>query len=80
MLPRSPPGDFPNLGIEPTTLMSPALAGRFFTISATWEAQVPMGPQIKRPCQQEGLEREFVALDSPKDLPRSVKVLHPKLT
>ena len=30
-----PPGDLPNLGIEPTSLTSPALAGVFFTISAT---------------------------------------------
>ena len=28
-------------GIEPTYLMSPALAGRFFTTSATWEAFFP---------------------------------------
>ena len=33
-----PPGDLPNLGIEPTSLTSPALAGGFFTASATWEA------------------------------------------
>ena len=26
-----PPGDLPDLGIEPASLMSPALAGRFFT-------------------------------------------------
>ena len=26
-------------GIKPTSLMSPALAGRLFTTSATWEAQ-----------------------------------------
>ena len=37
-LPCSPPGDLPDTGIEPTSLMSPALTGRFFTISATWEA------------------------------------------
>ena len=30
----SPPGDLPNPGIEPTSLRSPALAGRFFTTSA----------------------------------------------
>ena len=35
-----PPGDLPNTGIEPLSLMSPALAGRFFTTSATWEAQL----------------------------------------
>ena len=37
-LPCSPPGDLPHPGIEPTLLMSPALAGRFFTTSTTWEA------------------------------------------
>ena len=30
-----PPGDFPDLGIEPASLMSPALAGGFFTTGAT---------------------------------------------
>ena len=34
-----PPGDLPSPGIEPTSLTSPALASRFFTISANWEAQ-----------------------------------------
>ena len=38
-LPRPPPGDLPDPGIKPTSLVSPALAGRFFTTSATWEAQ-----------------------------------------
>ena len=36
--PCPPPGDFPNPGIEPTSLMSPAFASGFFTPSATWEA------------------------------------------
>ena len=35
-----PPGDLPDPGIEPLPLMSPALAGGFFTTSATWEALV----------------------------------------
>ena len=34
-LPCSPPGDLPDLGIEPPSLKSPALAGEFFTTSAT---------------------------------------------
>ena len=38
-LPFPSPGDLPNPGIEPESLMSPALAGRFFTTSATWEPQ-----------------------------------------
>ena len=29
--------DLPNSGIEPVSLMTPALAGRFFTTSTTWE-------------------------------------------
>ena len=36
-LPFPPPGDLPDSGIEPTSLASPALAGGFFTTSATWE-------------------------------------------
>ena len=38
-LPCSPPGGLPDPGIKPTSLMSPALAGVFFTASATWEAK-----------------------------------------
>ena len=37
-LPCPPPGDLPDPGMEHTSLMSPALAGGFFTSSATWEA------------------------------------------
>ena len=37
-LPRPPPGDLPDPGLEPKSLVSPALAGGFFTAGATWEA------------------------------------------
>ena len=37
-LPCPPPGDLPDPGIELMSLMSPALAGGFFTTNATWEA------------------------------------------
>ena len=37
-LPFPSSGDFPNPKIEPMSLTSPALAGGFFTTSATWEA------------------------------------------
>ena len=37
-LPYPIPGDLPNAGIKPASLMSPALAGRFCISSATWEA------------------------------------------
>ena len=35
-----PPGDLPDPGIEPVSLTSPALAGRFFNTSIIWEAQL----------------------------------------
>ena len=37
-LPFPTPRDLPNPGIEPTSLESCALVGRFFTIRAIWEA------------------------------------------
>ena len=37
-LPCPPPGDLPDLGIEPASPASLALADGFFTTSATWEA------------------------------------------
>ena len=37
-LPRPPPGNLPNPGVEPESLKFPALAGGFFTTSTTWEA------------------------------------------
>ena len=36
-LPCPPPGDLSDPGMEPTSFMSLALAGEFFTSSATWE-------------------------------------------
>ena len=38
-LPFPSPGNLPDPGIKPLSLTSPALAGRFFTTSTTWEAQ-----------------------------------------
>ena len=35
-LPFPPPGELPNPGFEPTSLVSPALAGGFFTSNTTW--------------------------------------------
>ena len=37
---RPPPGDLADPGMEPVPLMSPGLAGEFFTTSATWEALI----------------------------------------
>ena len=38
-LPSPPPEDLPDTGIEPSSLVSPALAGGFFTTSTNWKAQ-----------------------------------------
>ena len=40
-LPFPPPGDLPDPGIEPASLVSPALAGRFFTTELPGK---PLGP------------------------------------
>ena len=42
-LPFPSPGDLPHPATEPASLVSPALADRFFTTSATWEALVFIG-------------------------------------
>ena len=42
-LPFPPPGDLPDTGIEPVSLMSPALAGGFFTTK-------PPGKPILKSC------------------------------
>ena len=39
-LPCPPSGDLPGLGTEPGSLTSPALAGQFFTSTATWKAHL----------------------------------------
>ena len=40
VLPFLPPGDLPNPGIEPTSPMSLALAGEFFTTESLGKPQV----------------------------------------
>ena len=39
-LPLPTPGNLPDPGIKPESLMCPALAGEFFTTSTTWEASL----------------------------------------
>ena len=43
-LPYLPPGDLPDPGVKSASLVSPALAGRFFTTSATWDTQSTTQP------------------------------------
>ena len=48
-VPCPPLGALPDPGIEPS-LTSPALAGRFFTTSATWEAQSTLYLTLNQTC------------------------------
>ena len=54
-LPCPPSGNLPNPGIEPASLASPALAGRFFTTSATWEAPDDFMILVKKTGRENGL-------------------------
>ena len=49
-LPCSPPGDLLDSGMEPRSLMSPALAGGSFTTRTTREAQATMQAAVKMWC------------------------------
>ena len=52
-LPCPPPRGLPDPEIEPTSLMSPTLAGGFFTTSTNWEAPLPAhshSPPNPLPC------------------------------
>ena len=72
-LPFPPPGDLPKPGIQPTSLVSPALAGGFFTTSTTREvSQDPFKQALAKlnacrraggplPCQLLGLGSSRVA-------------------
>ena len=51
-LPFPPPGNLPDPGFEPVSLMSSALAGVFFTTGATWEA-----PGLQRRQKREWIHR-----------------------
>ena len=60
-LPCPPPGHLPNPGTEPVSLMSPELAGGFFTTSATWKAHngASSAPKSLGQILQESLKKCF---------------------
>ena len=66
----SPPGDLPHPGIEPASLMSPALADGFFTTSATWEPEkIPQNtPSLQKSCR-------LFCLTFPQELPLPCSLL-----
>ena len=53
--PSPPPGDRPDPGIEPVSFASPALAGGFFTATATWKPSTYQVLSLKsRQCFSDG--------------------------
>ena len=57
-------GDLSDPGIDPHSLMSPALAGRFFTTSTTWEEGPESWSNITSECVCEGVSKKRLAFDS----------------
>ena len=57
-LPFPSAGDLPDPGIKPESLTSPALAGRFFTTRATWEA-LPDPHSYLRKSQRKGVAQDW---------------------
>ena len=71
-LPYPPPGDLPDLGIELTYFMSAALAGRFFTAGATWEAL--RRKHRSQTLRNTGLRKDFSDM-TPKSPIRKTKIM-----
>ena len=50
---------FPTQGIQPASLLCPALAGGFFTISATWEAPLSLTTFFQNEWEHNGQDTTF---------------------
>ena len=62
--PCPPPGDLPDPGLEPESLMSPASTGGFSITSTTWEALYQLkGPQSFQPLEMGALMLRKLAAD-----------------
>ena len=62
-LPFPPPGDLPNPGIKPTSLVSPSLAGGFLTTKTTWEALFHL--MANNNGEGNGIPLQYSCLESP---------------
>ena len=80
-LPCCPPRDLPNPWIELVSLTSLALAGGFFTTSATWEAVLPYVSVPHRPTKKKELLStspytdafQDIRVEKPLELKRNLK-------
>ena len=59
-LPFSPPGDLPHPGIEPTSLVPPALAGRARYYCAAWEAHEQRSLGVRSPWTNKRVGHDLV--------------------
>ena len=75
-LPCPLPGDLPDPGIEPASLMSPSLAGRFFTTITTWKAPGSCLDNIKCEVPCHSLALVFISPKS--ECPEAVLSLQTK--
>ena len=66
-LPSPPLEDLPDSGIEPAPLMSPALAGGFFTTNATWEAFCISEELANLSGEGNGTPLQYSCLENPMD-------------
>ena len=75
------PGDLPDPGMKPVSLTSLALAGGFFTTSATWEAVLPYVSVPHRPTKKKELLStspytdafQDIRVEKPLELKRNLK-------
>ena len=58
-LPCPTPGNLPDLRLEPRSHKSPALAGVFYTTTATWEIQWDVQTPTQLPCHTPPLQPIF---------------------
>ena len=77
-LPFPPPVDVPDPWIEPTSLMSPALAGEFFTTCTTWKAHTVKDSEYLRKFLPYTYKWFLVLTASENDLGRFWKIPQPK--
>ena len=71
----SSPGDLPNPGMEPESLMSPALASGFFTISATWQAQLNISPASHKYKPPTYTGKQYNVVDNVKKKKQKIEAL-----
>ena len=68
-------GGLPKSGMEPESLMSPALASGFFTISATWQAQLNISPASHKYKPPTYTGKQYNVVDNVKKKKQKIEAL-----